>query len=102
MREKYQEALKLEVDLFTEKLHNYKMTCTSGIDTFKMALSEWEKVVNRVTREIVGRKRIVCGCSVSWWDDELRGLVRGDVHATRECLKEVWMIGMSIVRSVEY
>ena len=52
------------------------MTCTSGIDTVKMALSEWEKVVNRVAREIVGRKRIVCGCSVSWWDDELRGMVR--------------------------
>ena len=45
------------------------MTCTSGIDTVKMALSEWEKVVNRVAREIVGRKRIVCGHSVSWWDD---------------------------------
>ena len=29
--------------------------------TVKMALSEWEKVVNRVAREIVGRKRIVCG-----------------------------------------
>ena len=59
--------------------------------------------MNRVAREIVGRKRIVCGRSVSWWDDELRGMVRErDVHATRECLKEVWMLGMSIVRSVEY
>ena len=85
LREKYQEALKLEVDLFTEKLHNYKMTCTSGIDTVKMALSEWEKVVNRVAREIVGRKRIVCGHSVSWWDDELRGMVR-ERHA---CHKRV-------------
>ena len=36
------------------------MTCTSGIDTVKMVLSEWEKVVNRVAREIVGRKRIAC------------------------------------------
>ena len=85
LREKYQEALKLEVDLFTEKLHNYKMTCTSGIDTVKMALSEWEKVVNRVAREIVGRKRIVCGRSVSWWDDELRGMVR----ERRACHKRV-------------
>ena len=41
-----------------------------------MALSEWEKVVSRVAREIVGRKRIVCGLSVSWWDNELRGMVR--------------------------
>ena len=32
--------------------------------------------MNRVAREIVGRKRIVCGRSVSWWDDELRGMVR--------------------------
>ena len=50
--------------MFTEKLHNYKMTCTSGRDIVKMALSEWEKVVNRVAREIVGRKRIVCGLVV--------------------------------------
>ena len=61
------------------------MTCTSGIDTVKMALSEWEKVVNRVAREIVGRKRIVCGRSVSWWDDELRGMVR----ERRACHKRV-------------
>ena len=85
LREKYQEALKLEVDLFTEKLHNYKMTCTSGIDTVKMALSEWEKVVNRVARRIVDRKRIVCGRSVSWWDDELRGMV----GERRACHKRV-------------
>ena len=85
LREKYQEALKLEVDLFTEKLHNYKMTCTPGIDTVKMALIEWEKVVNRVARKIVGRKRIVCGCSVSWWDSELRGMVR----ERRACHKRV-------------
>ena len=50
-----------------------------------MALSEWEKVVNRVAREIVGRKRIVCGRSVSWWDDELRGMVR----ERRACHKRV-------------
>ena len=85
LREKYQEALKLEVDLFTEKLHNYKMTCTPGIDTVKMALIEWEKVVNRVARKIVGRKKIVCGRSVSWWDDELRGMVR----ERRACHKRV-------------
>ena len=85
LQEKYQEALKLEVDSFTEKLHNYKMTCTPGIDTVKMALIEWEKVVNRVAREIVGRKRIVCGHSVSWWDDELRGMVR----KRRACHKRV-------------
>ena len=47
LREKYQEALKLEVDLFTKKIHNYKMTRTSGINTVK----------------IVGRKRIVCAWS---------------------------------------
>ena len=34
------------------------------IDTVKMALSEWEKVVNRAARKIVGRKRIVCSRSI--------------------------------------
>ena len=85
MREVSRSIKTAEVDLFTEKLHNYKMTCISGIDTVKMALSEWEKVVNRVAREIVGRKRIVCGRSVSWWDDELRGMVR----ERRACHKRV-------------
>ena len=75
------------------------MTCTSGIDTVKMALSEWEKVVNRVARRIIDRKRIACGRSVSWWDDELRGMVRerhachkrvleGSVDAWNECCEK--------------
>ena len=41
--------------------------------------------MNRVAREIVGRKRIVCGRSVSWWGDELRGMVR----ERRACHKRV-------------
>ena len=71
--------------MFTEKLHNYKMTCTSGIDTVKVALSEWEKVVNRVAKGDCWWKIIVCGHSVSWWDDELRGMMR-ERHA---CHKRV-------------
>ena len=44
--------------------------CTSGIDTVK---------IDTV------RKRIVCGRSVSWWDNKLRGMVR----ERRACHKRV-------------
>ena len=49
VREKYCEALQAEVE---------------GV------LKEWENIVNRVVRDTVGEKVIVCGRSVRWWDDE--------------------------------
>ena len=38
-------------------------------------MSEWEEVVSRVARDVIGKKRIVCGRSVRWWDEELREMV---------------------------
>ena len=38
--------------------------------------SKWKKVVDKATLLTLGRKFIVCGRSVSWWDEELISLLR--------------------------
>ena len=34
------------------------------------------KVVDKAASKALGRKLIICGRSVSWWDEELRQLVK--------------------------
>ena len=75
LQEKYQEALESEVEIFIEKLSNYRVIYTSNVKSVGKTLSEWEKVVSRVARDVFGKKRIVCGRSVRWWDEELREMV---------------------------
>ena len=38
--------------------------------------SKWEKVVDKAASKALGRKLIICGGSVNWWDEELRQLVK--------------------------
>ena len=33
---------------------------------------EWEDIVNRVAKSVVGEKTIVCGKSARWWDNEIK------------------------------
>ena len=77
LREKYQEALESEVDIFVEKLSNYRKSSTSNVKSVRKTLSEWEEVVSRVarSRDVIGKKCIVCGHSVRWWDEKLREMV---------------------------
>ena len=58
-----------------EKLSNNRKSSTSNVESVRKALSEWEEVVSRVVRDVIGKKRIVCGCSVRWWDEELREMM---------------------------
>ena len=47
----------------------------------------------RVARDVIGKKRIVCGRSVRWWDEELREMVidRRSCHKrVMEGNKEAW------------
>ena len=95
LHEKYQEALESEVDIFVEKLSNYRKSSTSNVESVRKALSEWEKVVCRVARDVIGKKRIVCadGRSVRWWDEELREMVidrRACHKRVMEGNKEAW------------
>ena len=46
-------------------------------------LEEWKRIVNRVAKAEVGEKVIVCGRSVRWWDDEIKGKYRRGVRFTK-------------------
>ena len=46
-----------------------------GNELVKGVLKEWENIVNRVARDTVGEKVIVCGRSVRWWDDEIKAKI---------------------------
>ena len=48
-------------------------------------LHEWESIVNRVAREEVGEKMIVCGRAARWWDSELKD----EISLMREVYKKV-------------
>ena len=54
-----------------EELSKYRKLSTSNVESVRKALSQWEEVVSRVARDVIGKKRIVCG-SVRWRDEELR------------------------------
>ena len=95
LREKYQEALESEVDIFVEKLSNYRKSSTSNVESVRKALSEWEEEVSRVARDMIGKKCIVCGRSVRRWDEELREMVidtrrRACHKLVMEGNKEAW------------
>ena len=93
LREKYQEALESEVDISVEKLSNYRKSSTSNVESVRKALSEWEEEVSRVARDVIGKKRIVCGRSVRWWDEELREMVidrRACHKRVKKGNKEAW------------
>ena len=46
-----------------------------GNELVEGVLKEWECIVNRVARDTVGEKVIVCGRSVRWWDDEIKAKI---------------------------
>ena len=33
-------------------------------------LKEWEGIITRVAKGMIGKKLIVCGWAAKWWDDE--------------------------------
>ena len=46
-----------------------------GSELVSGVLSEWEAVVNREAKSIVGEKLIVCGRADRWWDNEVKVLL---------------------------
>lgn len=69
----------------------YKKTVTTTIHVTLVSrvLHEWESIVNRVTREEVGEKMIVCGRAARWWDSELKD----KISLRREVYKKVIRVG---------
>ena len=47
-----------------------------GEELVRRMASKWEKVVDKAASLTLGRKLIICGRSVRWWDEELRQMVR--------------------------
>ena len=64
-RESYCEALQAEVEAFSEGISQMEKGGNRG--NVEGVLKEWENIVNRVARDTVGEKAIVCGRSVRWW-----------------------------------
>ena len=62
----YQKALQAEVLGFTESA---SQKVESGMKGEPLA-QEWEDIVNRVAKSVVGEKMIVCSKSSRWWDNE--------------------------------
>ena len=48
-------------------------------------LKAWEALVNRVAKEVIGEKMIVCGRAARWWDSE----VKDKINSRWEMYKKV-------------
>ena len=63
----YQKALQDEVLGFTESVTQSGM---KGEPLVQEVVHEWEEIVTRVAKSVVGEKAIVCGKSARWWDNK--------------------------------
>ena len=75
VRQKYCEALQAEVEAFSEGISQMEEGGMRGNELVEGVLKEWENIVNRVARDTVGEKVIVCGRPVRWWDDEIKAKI---------------------------
>ena len=82
---RYQEALKAEVDTFSESIKDRVQEGIKGHELVNLVLHEWESIVNRVVRKEVGEKFIVCGRAARWWDNE----IKEKISLRREVYKKV-------------
>ena len=73
----YQKALQDEVLGFTESV--------KGESLVQEVVHEWEDIVNRVAKSVVGEKTIVCRKSARWWDNE----IKDKINRRREVYKKV-------------
>ena len=69
VRATYQKALQAEVLGFTESISRKVDSGMKGKELVQEVVHEWEDIVNRVAKRVVGEKPIVCGESARWWDN---------------------------------
>ena len=61
---------------FSQSIRN-KLECgLKGHTLVNEVLSEWESIVNKVAKSVIGEKLIVCGKSVNWWDEEIKDKIK--------------------------
>ena len=82
---RYQEALKAEVDTFSESIKDRVQEGIKGHELVNLVLHEWESILNRVARNEVGEKLIMCGRAARWWDYE----IKDKISLRREVYKKV-------------
>ena len=70
VRVTYQKALQAEVLGFTDSISQKVESGMKGEPLVQEVVHEWEDIVNRVTKSVVGEKTIVCGKSARWWDND--------------------------------
>ena len=56
--------------------------------------------INRVARDTVGEKVIVCGRSVRWWDDEIKAKIEQRPQLFKRMVRVRKAYGMSIINCV--
>ena len=64
-----------------------------GDQLVQQVVHEWEDIVNRTAKSVVGEKTIVCGKSVRWWDNEIKDKLSRRCEVYKKVVsgrKELW------------
>ena len=85
VRQQYQEALSVEVEVFQERIQTRKHQGLRGSELVKAVVQDWEDTVKRVASKEIGEKVIVCGKAARWWDEEIKDKIR----LRRQVYKEI-------------
>ena len=85
VRQQYQEALSVEVEVFQERIQTRKHQGLRGSELVKAVVQDWEDTVKRVASKEIGEKVIVCGKAARWWDAEIKDKIR----LRRQVYKEI-------------
>ena len=89
----YQKALQDEVLGFTESVTQKVESGMKGEPLVREVVHEWEDIVNRVAKSVVGEKTIVCGKSAMWWDNEIKDKINRRCKVYKKVIsgrKELW------------
>ena len=87
VRAKYCEALKAEVQSFSESIREKVREGISGSGLVSAVVEEWEQVVKKVAKAEVVEKVVVCGRAVRWWDDEIKQKIEHRRKAYKKILE---------------
>ena len=81
----YREALQAEVGVFSASIQSKVDRGMVGSALVGEVLADWEALVDRVAKSVVGEKMIVCGRAARWWDDE----IKAKIEHRREVYKKI-------------
>ena len=94
----YQKALQDEVLGFTESVTQKVESGMKGEPLVQEIVHDWEDIVNRVAKSVVGEKTIVCGKSARWWDNEIKDKINRRREVYKKVIKSCGMSTVDYVR----